>query len=295
MTELRQRMTRDMRVRNFSPQTELAYINAVTAIAMHYKKSPDLLTQDQIIDYIYHLKDDRKLAWSSINVAASGLRFFYNVTLEKQSLDITIPEMKYERHLPEVLSVQQVEQIINCASNMKRRTMLMTAYAAGLRVSELVNLKVHNIESDREMIKVEQGKGKKDRYTLLSKSLLVELRQYWREYRPSYWLFPGQDPKLPLHRHSAGSAYNLARKKAGIKRGKGIHTLRHCFATHLLEMGTDIRRIQILMGHTCLATTEIYLYVSNASLSKVKSPLDLLDVSENSKKKVLATNGTASI
>lgn len=157
----------------------------------------------------------------------------------------------------------------------------MTTYAGGLRVSELVQLKPIHIESDRMLIRVEQGKGNKDRYTLLSEQLLLNLRDYWKAYRPKIWLFPSKDPNKPLTTMCAENAYNIAKQKAGIKRGRGIHTLRHCFATHLLEAGTDIRTIQMLMGHRSILTTMIYMQITRKRLTSVKSPLDLINFSKN--------------
>jgi site-specific recombinase XerD len=187
---------------------------------------------------------------------------------------------KIPRKLPEVLTMEDVWKLITAASNLKHRMILMTAYSAGLRAGEVINLKPEHIDSKRMLIKVEAGKGKKDRYTLLSKRLLAELRSYYRKYHPTSYLFPssfGKKKDRPLSYETIRAVYEKARKKAGIKRGIGIHTLRHSFATHLLEAGYDIRKIQILLGHARLSTTIIYLHVSRETLSKVPSPLDLID------------------
>ncbi len=182
--------------------------------------------------------------------------------------------------LPEILSSDELERLFTVMTNQKHKTLLMTAYAAGLRVSELVNLKVTDIDSKRMMIRVQQGKGRKDRYTILSERLLKELRIYWKMYRPSLWLFSGRDPEQPLPSGTAQKIYYKAKERAGIKKGKCIHTLRHCFASHLLEAGVDLRTIQMLMGHSNIMTTTVYMYVTRKHLSSAQSPLDLLEIPE---------------
>lgn len=279
MTELRKKMIEDMKIRCFAPNTQMAYISAVAAFAKHYKKSPALLGNEDIKAYILHLVEDRQVAWNTLNVASSAIRFFYNITLGDKSKNIDIPPRKNKKHLPQVLSLEELESLFNTEKNMKHRVMLMTTYAAGLRVSELIALKPIHIESDRMLIRVEQGKGNKDRYTILSKRLLHELREYWKVYRPKTWLFPRKDnPDQQMSTKNAWRVYEKAKLNAGIKRGNGIHTLRHSFATHLLEAGTDLRVIQKFMGHTSLSTTAIYLQVSAGHIASVKSPLDLIDL-----------------
>jgi len=278
MKSLRQKMIREMTIRNFSPNTQNSYLRAVTSLAKHYMISPEKLTEEQVKDYLFYLVIERRYKWSSCNVAVSGINFLYQVTLNNKAMRFPIPGTRHEKHLPQILSFSEVERLITALDNPKHRALLMTSYASGMRVSEVVNLKITDIESERMMIRVDQGKGKKDRYTILSKRLLQELRSYWTECRPPKWLFHGRDINKPMCRNSASVTYRKAKKKAGITRGQGIHTLRHCFATHLLEMGTDIRTIQLLLGHTCLSTTMIYLQVSSKNLSGVKSPLELLTV-----------------
>jgi site-specific recombinase XerD len=194
-----------------------------------------------------------------------------------------MPPYKKVNKLPEILSTDEVERLLCAVTNQKHRTVLMSAYAAGLRLSEIVNLKLGDIDSKRMMIHVKQGKGSKDRYTILSKRLLEQLRIYWKGYRPSEWLFSGRKPGQPISPSTAAAIYYNAKDKAGIKKGKGIHTLRHCFATHLLEAGVDLRTIQVLMGHSSIMTTIIYLKVSRKRLSSVQSPLDLLNIKNNRK------------
>ena len=278
MSELRKRMIRDMQSRNFSPGTQRAYLRAVADLADYYHRSPDRISTEEIQDYIVYLFSERKLAVGSCHGIITGLRFFYTVTLKQDRASVPIPQIKRETHLPEILSPEQLEKLFAVLRNLKHRVLLMTAYSAGLRVSELVHLKVTDIHSDRMMIRVEQGKGKKDRYTLLSKRLLGELRAYWKIKRPTVWLFPGIKRNKPLCARMAQKVYAQAVAKAGITRKGGFHTLRHCFATHLLEAGEDIRTIQLLMGHSSILTTVRYLQVTSKTLQGTQSPLDLLAV-----------------
>jgi site-specific recombinase XerD len=277
-------MINDMKLRNFSPKTQQAYLGAVAGLAKHFKRSPGELTGEQIQAYLLYLMEERKLTWSSCNVAVCGLRFFYDVTLGDSTASLSIPPRKKESQLPEILSAQELERLFAGAKDPKHRMLLMTTYGGGLRVSEVVRLKPIHIESDRMMIRVEQAKGNQDRYTILSERLLEELRIYWKMYRPATWLFPAKDPKNPLPIGTAQKIYYAAKQRAKIKRGKGIHTLRHCFATHLLEAGEDVRTIQELMGHKSLSTTMVYLQVSRKKLSSTKSPLDLLEIPKRKKK-----------
>ncbi|GBD97735.1 MAG TPA: integrase [Nitrospirae bacterium] len=281
MTTLRQKMIEEMTLREFSPRTQEAYLRAVTELAKYYNQSPDKITKGMIRDYLLYLIQDRKLAWSSRNIVISGLKFFYTHTIGKKSLSLSIPPRKQTSKLPEILSGEELESLFGALSNQKHRTLLMTAYSAGLRLSEVVGLKVTDIDSKRMMIRVEQGKGRKDRYTILSKRLLTELRIYWKMYKPPVWLFCGANVKRPLTGRSAQSIYYKAKNMAGIKKGKGIHTLRHCFATHLLEAGVNVRTIQALMGHTSIMTTMIYLQVTRKQISSTQSPLDLLEIPES--------------
>jgi len=275
MSELRKRMIRDMQLRNFSPGTQRGYLRAVAGLAQYYHRSPDTIGPEEIQDYIVHLLSERKLAVGSCHGIITGLRFFYTVTLKQDGASVPIPQVKKVTRLPEILSPEQLERLFAAPRNLKHRVLLMTAYGGGLRVSELVHLKVTDIHSDRMMIRVDQGKGKKDRYTLLSKRLLGELRVYWKIKRPAVWLFPGIHLHKPGCARMAQKAYAKAVAKAGITRKGGIHTLRHCFATHLLEAGEDIRTIQLLMGHSSILTTVRYLQVTSKTLQGTRSPLDL--------------------
>ncbi len=282
MSKLRERMINEMKLRRFSPKTQEAYVDAVSGLARYYDRSPDRIDNVKIKRYLLHLMESRKLAWSSCNVAVCGLRFFYNKTLGRQSTRLAIPPRKQQHKLPEILSSQELERLFLCANTPKNRVLFMTVYSAGLRLGEVVQLKISHIDSSRMMIRVEQGKGNKDRYTLLSKVLLKELRSYWKLYRPKLWLFPGaRNPNEPMPDGTVQKAFTLTKAKAGIKKGKGIHTLRHCFATHLLEAGIDLRTIQMLMGHNSITTTMIYLQVTRKRLNTINSSLDLLDLSQN--------------
>ena len=278
LTPLRAKMLQQMQLHRLAPSTQKLYATAITALARYYWRSPDQLTPDEIRAYLHHLLEERKLAWSTCNVTAAALRFLYVETLDWSPLKLHLPPRPAHQRLPQVLSLDDIERLLTCTRNPKHRALLMTTYSAGLRVSEVVHLQVTDIESDpdRMLIRVNQGKGKKDRYTLLSTRLLQELRAYWRLERPTPWLFPGHDPKHPMPSGTAGKIYDRARRRAGIAHGSGIHTLRHCFATPLLDAGVDPRTIQVLLGHGSLKTTARYLHVSRQRLANIKSPLDLL-------------------
>ncbi len=283
MSQLRDRMVRDMQLRRLSDNTQRVYTHAVFGLAKRYMKSPDQLSDEQVQDYVLYMLNERKLAWSTCDTNVAGLQFFYGVTLGRNSMRLALPPRKSEKRLPEILSAEEVGGLFAAANNLKHRVLLETAYSAGLRVSELVHLKIADIDSDRMMIRVDQGKGKKDRYTLLSPRLLLGLRDYWRQYHPAAWLFPGQNPALPLDRSSAAKVFDAAKEKAGIHKAGGIHSLRHAFATHLLEAGVEARIIQILMGHRSILSTMRYLQVTRKKLGTTQSPLDLLTIPDPKK------------
>ncbi len=269
-----------MRLKDYAPKTQKSYLSAVEGLAKFHQKSPELLNQEEVNDYLLHLKDDGKTS-STRNVVVSGLRFFYSNVLENKALNFKFPSRKKPRILPEVLSGREVIKLIDATENIKHRAVLMTAYSAGLRVSEVSKLQINHIDSEQMVVRVKQAKGMKDRYTLLSTKLLKELRTYYKAYRPKNYLFFAKDRNLPMSIATMQKIYRKARKNAGITKGRGIHTLRHCFATHLLEAGYDVRRIQILMGHRSLSTTMVYLHVSRGGLAKIKSPLDFIDDAED--------------
>jgi len=285
MTPLRQQMIRIMDLKNLSPHTRRSYLNAVTKLAKHYRQSPETITEEMIEDYLLYLKNEKGNALATCCITLTGLRFFYKHILGQQiSIGFSLP--KTPRKLPSVLTKEQVGKIICAPGNLKHRLILMTTYSAGLRVGETRRLMPDHIDSQRMLIKVVGGKGRKDRYTMLSKKLLTELRHYYQACRPLTYLFPStykKNKNKPLSYETVRSIYEKARKKVGVKNGDGIHTLRHSFATHLLEAGYDIRKIQVLLGHSRLTTTMIYLHVSRETLSKVPSPLDLIDMDHSSK------------
>jgi integrase/recombinase XerD len=278
MKPLRLKMIRQMQLERLSPRTQEAYVAAVAGLAKFYWCSPDQLSPEQIRTYLHHLLVERQLAWSSCNQVACGLKFFYTKTLGWDTLYLHLPPRTRRSQLPHVLSAEELQRLFSSAKNPKHRALLMTTYAAGLRVSEVVHLQVTDIEGERGLIRVNQGKGRKDRYTLLSARLLAELRAYWTLERCKPWLFPGQDRAQPLPILSAQRIYYRAKHAANLQHGKGIHTLRHSFATHLLEAGVDPRTIQLLLGHRSLDTTTRYLRVARTHLATIQSPLDLLRV-----------------
>jgi integrase/recombinase XerD len=275
MTPLRQRMLEDLKVRNFSPTTQRAYIYAVARFAQHFGKSPELLGPEEIRAYQLHLLS-KQLAWSTFKVSVCALRFLYGVTLGKDWAVRHIPYPRQPRKLPVILSLAELQQFFEAIPNLKHRAALMTAYAAGLRVSEVVALKIADIDSQRMVIRIEQGKGRKDRYVMLSPRLLMLLRTYWKTVRPKQWLFTGYKPNQHLSVRALQVVCHNAWQNSGLTKPVTMHSLRHCFATHLLEKGTDLRTIQLLMGHRSLATTGRYLGVATSSICSTTSPLDLL-------------------
>ncbi len=280
MGVLRDRMIRELRLRRYAAPTQKAYLEAVKGLAKHYWVAPDQLSAEQVQDYLLHLMTERALQWNTINTIASGLKFFYSQTLKRPEVALAIPARRTPRWLPEILSAEELQRLFAAAPSGKPRALLMTTYGGGLRVSEVVRLQVTDIDSQRRMIRVARGKRDKDRYTLLSERLLVELRAYWQSERPRPWLFPGRNPEQPMDGNTARVIFNKAKTQAKIHKGGSIHLLRHCFATHLLEAGVDLRTIQILMGHSSITSTVYYLHLTRKTLDKTQNPLDLLDLSQ---------------
>jgi integrase/recombinase XerD len=258
-------------------------VRSVTGVARFYHRSPDQIQDEELKDYLLYLLRDKELAVSSLAVAVSGLRFFFGTVLHRPTTAIeqALPRMKKPVVRPRVYSVQEVERLFNLPKlNPMHRALLETTYAAGLRVSEVCHLRIADLLSDRHQIHIVQGKGQKDRYTLLSPRLLEELRAYWRLYRPKDWLFPSKAyPDRPLTEGSAQRAFTKAVEAAGLPDRGGIHSLRHSFATHLLEAGVDPLTLQRLLGHSRLSTTTTYLHVRQERLAQVGSALDLIDFS----------------
>lgn len=275
MTPLRQRLIREMQLRAFSPRTIDSYVDAVAGLAAFYHRSPDRLKLEEVRSYLHHLLTERKLAQSTCNLRAAALTFFYRHILAQETFNLHF-RRKHSGKLPEVYSAEELVRLFEAARTRRDRLFLMTAYAAGLRLKEVRHLKPIHIHAERQLIRVEQGKGQKDRYTLLSPQLLQELREYWKEYRPGEWLFPNDARTGPLERNRGQQIFYKAKRRAKLQRGRGIHTLRHCFATHLLEAGVDLRTIQMLLGHKSLNTTAIYLHLTQKKLGALQSPFDLL-------------------
>lgn len=279
MKTLREQMDDAMILRGLAPRTRESYLAAVRALAKYYHRSPDLLTTEEMQAYLLHLIVERKLAYASVNQTACACRFLFDKVLRRPQSRFDIPMAKVPKSLPRVLSRDEVTRLFAAAPNLRARTLLMTTYAAGLRVSEVCALQLADIESapDRMCIKVRQGKGGKDRYTMLSPQLLQTLRGYWHLCRPRILLFPNPSGREPIDHKVAQRMYGVARDKAGLGREGGIHTLRHCFATHLLESGVDIHTIQRLLGHGHVSTTMRYFHLAHHKLTGTTSPLELLD------------------
>jgi integrase/recombinase XerD len=275
MTPLRQRMIREMQLRQFTRRTVETYVNAVVGLARFYRRSPDQLALEEVRSYLHHLLVARKLAQSTCNMHASAITFLYRDVLGQADFDLRM-RRKHSGKLPEIYSQEEVCRLFDATVNLRQRVFLMTTYATGLRLSEVVHLKPGHIHSQRMLIRVEQGKGQKDRYTLLSPRLLQELRRYWKEYHPGEWLFPNRQGTGPMPGGTGQKIFYAAKRRAGLKRGQGLHTLRHCFATHLLEAGVDLRTIQLLLGHRSINTTTLYLHVTQKRLTQLQSPFDLL-------------------
>ena len=277
MTSLRQRMLEDMQVRRLSPFTQRAYVGTVARFARYFDRSPERLGPEQIRAYQVYLATERRLATSSLLVAVAALRFLYRVTLRKRwSFDDVIPAPKKPQSLPVVLSPQEVVQFLDAVKAAKHRAILTTCYASGLRISEAVRLTVSAIDSERMVLRITKGKGQKDRYVMLSPKLLAVLRAWWKVERPRHWLFPGERPEAPITRSAVQIACRIASRRARLVKAVTPHSLRHAFAVHLLEAGTDLRTIQLLLGHRSLQTTARYLRVATTKVCSTTSPLDLL-------------------
>lgn len=279
MKSLREQMSDAMVLRGFAARTQESYLAAVRALAKHYRRPPDSLTAQEVEAYHLHLIVERKLAYSSVNLSASACRFLFDKVLKRPQARFDIPMAKTPKSLPRLLSRDEVSRLLAAAPNPRARTLLTATYAAGLRVSEVCSLQLADIESapDRMCLKVRGGKGGKDRYTMLSPQLLQTLRDYWRAYRPRIWLFPNRSGTGSICDTMAQRMYYAARDRAKLGCQGGIHTLRHCFATHLLESGVDLHTIQRLMGHGHVSTTMRYFHLAQSKLTGTTSPLELLD------------------
>lgn len=277
MTPLRRRMIEDMRIRNLAPLTQNAYVEQVARFARHFALPPERLGQEEIRTWQIYLVEERRLAASSISVAVAALRFLYTVTLKRPwVVDDDIPTSRQPKKLPVVPSPEEVAQFLDAVKSLKHRVILTVCYAAGLRISEAVYLKPAAIDSQRMVIRVEAGKGDKDRYVMLSPTLLQLLRNYWKATRPQEWLFPGDRPGQPISTSAVEIACRQTLERSGIGKAITPHSLRHAFAVHLLESGADLRTIQLLLGHRSLNTTSRYLRIATSKVCATDSPLETL-------------------
>jgi site-specific recombinase XerD len=270
-------MIEDMDIRGFAAKTQQGYLRAVRDFTVFLGRSPDRADREDLRRYQLNMRSNGASA-TSMNAAVSALRFFFGVTLGRDDARVGMTTVREPRRLPEVLSPEEVGRLLDAAPGLKYKAALSIAYGAGLRASEVVSIKVGDIDSARKVIRVEQGKGGRDRYAMLSDPLLDLLRAWWREARPQGWLFPGQNPVNPLTTRQLSRAFHGAKEAANIDKRVSLHTLRHCFATHLLEQKVDIRVIQVLLGHKKLDTTARYTQVASTTLRAIKSPLEHLAV-----------------
>jgi integrase/recombinase XerD len=276
MSELREKMKMDMELRGYSPRTIVGYIRQVSNFSKFYNKSPKYLGEKEIRDYLHYCIMEKKLSEVTVNFINASLKFFYTKTLNRYWNINKIARIKVPKKLPSILSPEEVKSIFDVTENLKHKAILMTVYSAGLRVSEVCNLKITDIDSKNMQILIRQGKGKKDRYSLLSEVNLKILREYWIRYHPTEYLFSGNGRTDAITPRTVQRILEKSVKKTGITKHASVHTLRHCFATHLLENGTDICYIQRLLGHSNITTTTIYLHLRRMDLLNIKSPLDTL-------------------
>lgn len=283
VSPLRQRMIDDMTLRKFSPKTQAAYIRAVINFTRFFGRAPDLADMEDLRRYQLHMAE-HGVSSTTLNATLSGLKFFFETTVDRPEVLKKMRHVYEPRKLPEILSVEEVTRLLQSAGSLKYQAALGTAYGAGLRANEVVHLKVADIDSERMIIRVEQGKGQRDRQAMLSPTLLTILRAWWREGRaqrkllPGGWLFPGQNPVNPMSTRQLNRAFHPARRAAGIEKRVSLHSLRHAFATHLLERHEDIRVIQVLLGHKKIENTARYSHVAAKLLREVKGPLEYLGI-----------------
>lgn len=283
MGKYHDRMAEDLKLRAHKPSTCNNYLRCVHNFVAHYMRPPTELGEQEIRKYLLHLQDEKKAGPPTLKMNVAAIKFFYTHSLEKPERVVKIPYPKVPKPLPDILSGTEVEELLMAVESIKHRAVLMTAYGAGLRVNEACSLKASDIDSTRELIHVRDGKRGRDRYVMLSQRLLVFLRGYWKQTRPPKpWLFPGKDPRRPISDTSVREALKKAAKAVGLRKRVTPHVLRHSFATHLLETNTDIRTIQVLLGHGSIRTTTRYTQVSTKHVARTKSPLDLIGTPEGS-------------
>ena len=283
MSALRQRLIEDMQVRNYSPRTVEAYVAAVAKVAKHFKRAPDQLTSEELRAFQVHLLS-AKTSWSQFNQIVCGLRFFYGTTLGRSEVVETLPYGKRPKVLPVVLSMEEVGQLLGAAKPGRERMLFETAYGCGLRISELLGLQVTDIDASRMVVTVRHGKGAKDRQVPLSARLLSSLRRWWSTHRDPRWLFPGKTPARPVTDGNVQRICKRVVQRAGLRKKATLHTLRHSYATHLLEAGVDVVTLQKLLGHSDLSTTARYLHLSTRQMQKLPNVLDLLGLPKEEKK-----------
>ncbi len=260
MTPLRHDMIAAMKQRGFAFRTQETYLSAVQALAKHYHRSPDQLSVTELQQYFDHLAQHRNLSGASCRLYLNAVRFLYLKVLKWQSFDVEIVIPKKAQRIPELLTRREVNQLVSGVSNLKHRTLLITCYGCGLRLNELVHLKVSDIDGERRLLRVTAGKGNKDRLVVLSEGLLDSLRRYWVLYHPTIWLFSSRDPRRSLHQQTAQRTYTKAKAAACIEKTGGIHSLRHAYATHQLEAGLPVHQLQRLLGHSNIKSTERYAH-----------------------------------
>lgn len=265
---------KELKLRGYSHKTRKNYIGHIRRIISYFNKDISLLTTDEIKSYLFDVLDTQDKSLTYASQAISAIKFLYNTILDRNEIIEKVPRPKKEKKLPNVLSREEIEKIFDCIDNKKHRAILFMIYSSGLRIGEAIRLKVEDVDSQRMLVHICQGKGRKDRYSVLSRVALDELREYVKKYRPTKWLFPGEDEDRFLNERSVQRAFEKACDRAGIVKRVTVHTLRHSFATHLLEGGTDLRYIQELLGHASSKTTEIYTHVTQKGMQNIQSPLD---------------------
>ena len=274
MGKLKDQMLMDLQLSGAKPRTQETYLREVENLAKYFNRSPAELGEAELKKYMLYMINERHLSEGTFRFYVAGLKFLYRTTLKREWPVEKIKHPRSKRKLPVVLDLSEVEALFAVTKNLKHKAMLMITYSSGLRVSETARLKMTDIDSKRMTVRVSDGKGGKDRYSILSRTALEHLRQYWRKYRPTEWLFEGQKQDEPITTHSIQLMFYAAKKHAGIKKPASIHTLRHSFATHLIEAGTSLHHVQLLLGHRSPTTTTVYLHVSRLNLAQVTSPLD---------------------